>query len=47
MTDRGGYNTTRTIKPRKRTNKLSAVRSNERLRKLYKECTSLSNKEIK
>ncbi|KAH2283424.1 hypothetical protein KXW82_006749, partial [Aspergillus fumigatus] len=40
-TDRGGYDTTGTIKPRKRTNKLSAVRSNEQLRKLYKECTSL------
>lgn len=45
-TDRGGYDTTGTIKPRKRTNELSAVRSNERLRKLYKECTSLSDEEI-
>jgi hypothetical protein len=35
---RNGYDTTGTVKPKK---------SNERLRKLYKECTSLSDKEIK
>jgi hypothetical protein len=35
---RNRYNTTGTIKPKK---------SNEQLRKLYKEYTSLSNKEIK
>jgi hypothetical protein len=36
---RGAYNTTSAITPKKR--------SNEQLRKLYKECTSLSNEEIK
>jgi hypothetical protein len=35
---RGAYNTTSAMTPKKR--------SNKRLRKLYKECTSLSNKEI-
>jgi hypothetical protein len=35
---RGAYNITSAITPKKR--------SDERLRKLYKECTSLSNEEI-
>jgi hypothetical protein len=37
MIGRNGYNTTGTIKPKK---------VDERLRKLYKECTSLSDEEI-
>lgn len=45
--NRGAYDTTGTVKLCKRTNELSVTRSNERLRKLYKECTSLSDKEIK
>jgi hypothetical protein len=36
---RGAYDTTSAMTPKKR--------SDERLRKLYKECTSLSNEEIK
>jgi transposase InsO family protein len=44
--DRGAYDTTGIVKPRRRTNELSVTRSNERLRKLYRECTSLSNEEI-